>query len=174
MGNPDAEKSPSRWKRDGVDLQALEDRLRIEIDPAFFHPEKEFRCVFWYTSTVLHCAAVGTRTAAQHYFSARLPQPYTYQRPGFATGNTDKKPTYTVCYTLPTNCFELPMDRPVLLILGHRHCGATDVYILCALHFVYLLVRKHGYPRCNRTVHTLAAVQATRNNNAHACGRANS
>lgn len=34
---------PSRWKRDGVDLQALEDKLRIEIDPAFFEPEEVFR-----------------------------------------------------------------------------------------------------------------------------------
>lgn len=35
--------SPSRWKRDGVDLQALEDKLRIEIDPAFFEAEQDFR-----------------------------------------------------------------------------------------------------------------------------------
>lgn len=34
---------PSRWKRDGVDLQALEDKLRIEIDPAFFEAEQDFR-----------------------------------------------------------------------------------------------------------------------------------
>eukprot|EP00752_Nemacystus_decipiens_P010121 g9020.t1 len=32
-----------RSKRDGVDLQALEDKLRIEIDPAFFEPEQDFR-----------------------------------------------------------------------------------------------------------------------------------
>lgn len=46
MENSGGDKSPSRWKKDGVDLQALEDRLRIEIDPAFFQPEKEFRWAF--------------------------------------------------------------------------------------------------------------------------------
>lgn len=44
MGKLDAGKqSQSRWRRDGVDLQALEDKLRIEIDPAFFEPEQDFR-----------------------------------------------------------------------------------------------------------------------------------
>eukprot|EP00903_Cladosiphon_okamuranus_P010322 g9766.t1 len=43
MGMSDAKHPPSKWKRDGVDLQALEDKLRIEIDPAFFEPEEDFR-----------------------------------------------------------------------------------------------------------------------------------
>lgn len=44
MGKLDAEKqSASRWKRDGVNLQALEDKLRIDIDPAFFEDEEDFR-----------------------------------------------------------------------------------------------------------------------------------
>ncbi|CAM9159363.1 unnamed protein product [Choristocarpus tenellus] len=35
--------SSSRRRRDGMDLQALEDDLRMEIDPAFFEPSEHFR-----------------------------------------------------------------------------------------------------------------------------------
>lgn len=44
MDKPGAtNQSLSNWNHDSMNLQALEDKLRIEIDPAFFEPEQDFR-----------------------------------------------------------------------------------------------------------------------------------
>lgn len=58
-----------------MDLQALEDKLRIEIDPAFFEAEQDFRLVsvsayyrlyrtyitvYWYRVTELLCLTMRT------------------------------------------------------------------------------------------------------------------